>query len=197
MPIIQRNKVWFESKEFVQTVKVSAAGEFSVALPAPVATMFGYEILRGATKDEVISKWKSHVEDYSKRQSSTKRVILFEVHDRIAFADGLSICITAQEYFETKTIKADGGALFDYDEVNSFNGGTELDHALYPDNRGELKRSGRKEAQNKIDSTPERIAFLNKVAKALTRIKAELDKLQKPEDLARIADAGRFLEDRK
>lgn len=194
MPIIQRRRLYFEGKEFVCIVKVSADGEFSAALPPPVAEMFDHAIVSGTTKEAVMKSFDTRLKEYSDRKSSTKKVILFEVYDKISFADGIALAIAAQEYFETRTETEQGPALFDYKEITSFDeGGRELDTKLQPRSRGGLSPRGRTEAKNKIDWTPERVVFLNKIATALKRIKTELAKLQEPEDMARIADSGRLL----
>lgn len=193
MPVIQREKIRFEGETFVRVVKVSAGGQFSADLPTPVAEMFDLKTILATTKQDCIRIFDDRVKEYTIRKSSSKRVILFKVYDEISFSNGLMIAICAREYIETKTVGEAGKEFFKYESIKYEDKTLDID--LYPRNDHAITPSYRSEAKNKIDWTPERAEFLNKIATALSRIKSELYKLQDAEDMARIADTGRFLMD--
>ena len=76
MPIISKNKIWFEGANFLREIKVNGAGVFSANLPARVIETIGLTEVTGKTKDEVERKFDKAIADYEAAQTTTKRVIL-------------------------------------------------------------------------------------------------------------------------
>jgi hypothetical protein len=203
MPVVSTSGIVFESKPFRKVVKVSAGGEFSIALPEPVyRTLHIREAAIGNTLAEVERAFKKVLDSYAAAKTTKQKVILYRVRDNsaimrdgccihsnneISFTDGVTLSVWAIVCIESETTLEDGSKVYDYETVES---------ALPTLTRhGDLRPRYQKRAEHFLVWTERREQFFCWV---MTRLEDLILKLQEvsgdQKNLLEFIESGRLLE---
>lgn len=196
MAIISKEKLIFEDKEFIRTIRVLKDGLFYIKLPDTVNDKISISEVSDETRDGALKKWKETIDLYRKSQTITKKVILYEIeyggeiwgdpkyredYDEERFKDYDEVCLLSHH---ERGFNSDGmelsvkASVFIEEEIVMSNGKIKYNYLNVPKKEdlplglysNSMKPMWGNKATNQIDWTPERHKFFDDFYKAMSNL---------------------------
>ena len=206
MAIISKEQIGFETGSFLRVIKVNSEGTFSIELPEPVKRTVGFGVVEAESKDAALRMFGEALKKHRESRSTKRKVILFHIertayvwrNDKcvlnatgsgggrtVAFAKGVALAVAANVFEETRIEMEGDKVRFNYDILPST-----LPKSMQEGR--EIMPVAQLEARNKIDWTEERETFFARLGLAIENIILELEKLDSPETVSALIEAGGF-----
>ncbi len=188
MAIVSKEQIYFMGESFHRVVRVLRDGSFRIKYPDVIRETTGVDDAVADTLSEVFRIFSEELQRYKDSETTTKKVILYDIQDDISFSHGVALAIAASVAIESK-FEYEGNITYRYDSVKS-----EDDLPFSIRSFGHLNATYGKQATNAIDWTPERHQFFTRMCTAMLELKGKLSDLGKDrENLLKYADDGLFL----
>lgn len=191
MAIISTEEIYFLGKRFRRQVRVLRDGLFRIKYPDFIAEVTGQSEVCEETIDSALAKFGKTLELFEKANTSKRKIIIYEIQDKISFSKGIAIGVAASIFNEIRVKMPDGKDHYKYESVgyeDNLPHGLRLNARLKPYPGDQLK------AQKYMEWTPERHAFFIKIYEAMDNLKNKMAELgDDHKKMIRFADKGLLL----
>jgi hypothetical protein len=202
MPKVKQESINFEGTTFVSVYSVDGRGLFTVQLPESVRQILNYSCITAATLEACQQEFKNTLQKYYEAQTTTKRVILYEIlatayvwddqkerclynEKDISFCEGCAVSVAAQVFDERAIQSSKGSIHYRYDKVED----CKLNKRAVT-YAARFDTWPRTRPEKRLDYTPEREEFFIKISRGLEAVILQLDQLNNTETALQCIDSG-------